>query len=322
MSLALAPLLRAASFEVSAAVDRTEVELGEPFRYTLTLQVSGRMDFPVSVETPKFDGFQASQPMRSDASSWINGAVTEQHSFSWELTPIKAGSVTLPPVKANAKDALNGEVNKSTAAITITVKRPKNAYNASAVQPNMTPLPTYALQPNQPGQPEQQPQGTDDQGLRDIKADRGLPWLRLGAVFGAFAAALALLVWWAKRPVEEEQTFVPVRDPRSTAFKLLDAALERLRAGDEKGFSVGVGQALRGYLRQRLDLRHEATLAEAIFATRRRLPDQADKDEALELVLRLQLLLYGDAKLVEGDKALLDQGSRRLIETMERLAGR
>src|SRR4051812_49329438 len=106
--LGLAPQARAASFELSASVDRTEVELGEPLHFTLNLQVNGRMDFPVQIDTPKFEGFQAGQPMRSDASSWTNGAVTEQHSFTWELVPIKAGTLTIGAIRANAKDAING----------------------------------------------------------------------------------------------------------------------------------------------------------------------------------------------------------------------
>src|ERR1035437_6592104 len=109
LSFGLAPLLLGATFEVGASVDRNEVELGEPLHFTLTLKVNGRMDFPVQIDTPKFDGFQAGQPMRSDSSSWVIGAVAVQHSFTWELLPIKAGTVILPVIKANAKDAVNGE---------------------------------------------------------------------------------------------------------------------------------------------------------------------------------------------------------------------
>ena len=319
--LTLATTLGAATFEVGAAVDRNEVELGESLHYSLSLQVNGRMDFPVQIDPPKFEGFQASQPMRSDSSSWVNGAVTEVHSFSWELIPIKAGTLTIPAVKANAKDALNGEVNKVTAAISIKVKRPKNAYSAASVPtPGAAPLPTYALQP-QSQEPPANP-APDESGLRDIKADRGLPWARLGMVFGVFAAFLALLVWWARRPDKPAPDFGPVRDPRSAAFALLDAALKRLAAGDEKGFTIDVGHALRGYLRQRLDLRQETTLAEAMRKCRQRLPDSVDREKAEDLLLSLELLLYGDAKFSPADKTLLDQGSRTLINTMERLAGR
>jgi hypothetical protein len=297
-------------------VDRVEVELGEALRYTLVLQVNGRLDFPVQIETPKFEGFQAQGPGRTNSSTWINGAVTEQNIFSWDLIPIKVGTLQLPPIKANGKDAATGEVVKQTKGFSITVKRPKNAYNGLAPQAPQA-LPTYPLQSQAQPSP-----ALDDTGLRDIKADRGLPWLQLAGVFGAFGAVLALLAWVARRPGREEPVLPTVKDPRALAFKQLDAALQRLAAGDEKGFALGAGQALRGYLRQRLDLRYEATLGEAVRAAARRLPDAADKEAARELLLRLELLLYGDAAFKAADQGLLDQGSRDLINTMERLAGR
>jgi hypothetical protein len=308
-----ASTLMAATFDVTASVDRTELELGESLRYTLSLQVNGRMDFPVQIDQPRFDGFQAQGPGRQDGSSWVNGTVTEQHVFIWDLVPIKAGTLEIPAIKANAKDAANGEVIKSTPAFSIKVRRPKNAYNGLA--PVATPLPTYGLQ-------SQPTPGMDDTGLRGIKGDRGLPWGPVGAVLGAFAAVLAFLAWWARRSGEEEPALPVVKDPRALAFKQLDAALQRLAAGDPPGFVLGVGHALRGYLRQRMDLRTEVTLAEAVRACVRRLPDDKDKEGARELLERLELLLYGDVPFKADDKALLDQASRNLINTMERLAGR
>lgn len=316
LSLAVSAPLRAASFEVNASVDKTEVELGEPLRYTLTMQVNGRLDFPVQIDQPKFEGFQVQGPGRADSSSWINGAVTETHQFVWDLTPIKSGTLGLPPIKANAKDALTGEVVKSTQSFTIKVKRPKNAYNGLN-QPQA--LPTYGIQ-NQAQ--EEPPQTPDDSGLRDIKVDRGLPWLALAGIFGAFGAVMALLVWWARRPTEEEPALPTVRDPRALAFKQLDAALQLLAKKDEKGFVLGAGQALRGYLRQRLDLRREVTLAEAMRECARKLPDAPDRDLNRELLLRLEVLLYGDAAFKAEDKDAIDGGCRQLINTMERLAGR
>ena len=309
--------LSAASFDITASVDRTEVELGEPFHYTLSLQVMGRMDFPLQVDQPKFDGFQASGPMRSDSSTWNNGAITEQHSFTWELVPIKAGTVVLPPIKADAKDAVNGEVVKAGPAITIQVKRPKNAYSAASGVVNPQAFPTYAL----PTQQDTPPPDADD-GLRDIKADRALPWLRLAGVLGAFAGVLALLVLWARRPSQEENPLPQVRDPRSLALRQLDEALARLAAGDEKGFVLGVGKAVRGYLGQRLELRREATLSEAFKILLRQIPDKADQESAEALRLRLEVLLYADAPFKTEDKSMLDSQSRHLIDTLERLTKR
>jgi hypothetical protein len=298
---------KAATFEMGAAVDRLELELGETMHYRLSIQQSGSFDFPIQYELPKFEGFQVRGPGHQGFTSMINGSFVKQDIETWELVPIKAGTLEIPPLRANAKDAANGEQVKTTAAFSIKVKRPKDAYKLA----EPTPLPTYALN----AQPTPVP---DEEDLNAIKPDRGLPWLQIGAVLGGFGACLALLAWFALRPPKP----VPVASGRALAFKQLDAALQLLAKGDQHGFTVAVGQALRGYLRLRFDLRHEATLAEAMAHCRRRLPDAAERDKAEALRLRLELLLYADTKFQASDKDFLDLGSRALINTIERLAGR
>lgn len=316
LGLSAAATLPAATFEVTASVDRQEVELGEPLHLSLTWQENGRFDFPVQPEPFQADGFNAAQVGNNSSFNWVNGAQSVTHSVVLELTPFKAGDLLIPSLKFTAKDAQSGETVKMTPAFHIHVRRPKNAYNGLAPQP--TALPTYGIQ----NQAQETPPAPDDSGLRDIKADRGLPWGPLALIFGAFGAVMALLVWWARRPTEEEPALPTVRDPRALAFKQLDAALQVLAKGDEKGFVLGAGQALRGYLRQRLDLRREATLAEAMRECARKLPDAPDREASRELLLRLEVLLYGDAAFKAEDKAGIDGASRQLIDTMERLAGR
>jgi hypothetical protein len=311
LGLAATPA-KAATFEVSAAVDRIELELGEPMRYNLSLQVSGSFDFPVQFDPdpPKFEGFQVRGPGHQGGMAWINGVITKQDIYTWELVPIKVGTLVIPSIKASGKDAANGEQVKTTAAFTIKVKRPKDAYKLPPlVAP--TPLPTYALN----AQPTLVP---DEEDLNAIKPDRGPPWLPIGGLLAGFGAVLALLAWLARRAPKP----VPVANGRAIAFRELDAALQRLAQGDQRGFTIGVSQALRGYLRLRFDLRHEVTLVEAVAQCLRRLPDAADREKAANLRLRLELLLYGDAKFETADKDFLNLGSRALIDTIERLAGR
>jgi hypothetical protein len=298
-------LLPAATFTLNAGVDRTEVELGEPLRYTLTVQVDGRLDFPVQLETPTFEGFQAGGPQQSDSTSWVNGAVSETHSWTWELVPVKAGTLTLKPVHANAKSALTGEIKKETPSIKVQVRRPKNAYNPNALAPPPEAQPTPVV--NLPG----------DDSLRDIKPDLGLPWGKLAAVIGGFTAVLGLLVWLAlrRRPDEMPVEAAPA-DPAAHALARLDQLKQQWRPGEEAAYARDAYTILRDYFRHRLALRHEATLSEALRAARGR-ARSLDSDYGQDLRERLELLLFGDARFVEADRETLVEGARESINALE-----
>lgn len=291
----------AGTFQLSASVDRTELELGDSLQFTLSLTVDGSLTFQPNVVTPTFDGFDAQGPSQSYSSSWINGASTLVYTWTWELEAKKAGRLVLGPYHASAKDALNGDIQRSTDPIVVTVHRPKGLNY---------PLPSQAAG-------SQSGQEPDAGSLRGIKPDRGIPWALMAEAFGGL---LLLLVVFAligqHNPPQVVEEPLPA-DPAQAAIARLDRAQKDYLSGaDGRLYAIKVGEALRLYLRQRLDLRAGLTLGEAIRTLRLQAPHvQPQRVGALRQ--RLELLLYGGSEFRPEDREQLDLDARGLIRGLE-----
>lgn len=293
-------------FTIDASVDKDKVELGEALRFTLRLHVNGSLDFPPQMEQPKFDDFNAQGPQQGSNVTWVNGQVSMDYSWTWELVPMKAGTLTLGPYVAKAKDAKAGEIVRSTKAISLQVRRPKKlAFN----------LPEPGAQPPPPP-PEP---GADE--LRDIKPDRGLGWPFWAALLGSLAALVSFAAWWLlwRKPLPKAEP--KPRDPGQHALHELEMARQECGPGGEAVYVRRAATVLRAFLRHRLDLRHEATLAEALRSALTRASGER-RQEVLDLRLRLELLLYGDVKPEPADVEDLHPRLRELIMEIEENATR
>jgi len=294
----------AGTFQINAAVDRTDLELGDTLQFTLNLTVDGSLTFQPTVATPIFEGFDAQGPNQSYSSSWVNGASTLVYSWTWQLEAQKPGRWVLGPFHASAKDALNGNIDRATAPIVVTVRRPRGLNY---------PLPAGAVNS---AQQDQEPD-PDSGSLRGIKPDRGIPWALMAEVFGALLAFLSLLAWLAQHnPPKVLEETLPA-DPAQAAMARLDRAMQALLASaDGRIYAVSVGEALRLYLRQRLDLRAGSTLGEAIRGLRLQAPHVLPQRVGL-LRQRLELLLYGGSEFRPEDRELLDLDARAVIRGFE-----
>jgi hypothetical protein len=290
------------TFEVTASVDRHELELGESLRLTLSLSVQGQLDFAPQLEQPRFDGFEARGPQQLQSMQWVNGSVSVNQSLVWELTAVKAGRLTLGPFVVSGKDARLGDIVKKTQALTVTVRRPKN-------------LAFKALATPGPGEEGWQAPQRDEEQLRDIKPDRPFPWLRVGLWVGGSLAALALLLtWWRRRPPVPLGP-PPPRDPAQWALEQLERLRQGLQSGGERTFVLACAALLRDYLRHRLDLRFEATLNEGLRELARR---AKDLDDPREVGRRLDWLLYGGGTVEPADADWSYQSVRAVIIAAER----
>lgn len=299
--LCLSQLARAGTFEVVASVDHDHLELGESLQLSLTLKVQGQLDFPPQLEQPKFDGFDAQGPQQRQNVTWVNGAVSIQQGLVWELTAMKAGTLTLGPYVIHAKSAKNGDVTKATQPITIHVSRPKGL-NFPGAQPQ----PTVDLS-RVPGTAP-----NPDDGLRDIKPDRPFPWawVALGALLGLGAMG-GFLTWWRRRP-KAPPPMVVKRDPAQWALEQIEKA-RQAAAGDLDDATLNkVAELLRQYLRQRFRLADEVTLTEALRVALRTVPWQG-----LEPLLaerdRLYRLLYGGEGTEATPPAEFFEAARRWV---------
>jgi BatD DUF11 like domain len=290
----------AGTFQLDASADHTELELGDTLQFTLSLTVDGSIMFQPTVSTPTFDGFDAQGPSQSYSSTWINGASTVVYTWTWELEADKPGRFVLGPYKASGKDPLNGDIERSTTPIVITVRRPQGINY---------PMPSQGASP--------QDQGPDAGSLHDIKPDRGIPWMLMAGVFGGLLLLLLVLALVAQHnPPKVAEEPLP-SDPAQAAIARLDRAVRDYLAGsDGRAYATNVGEALRLYLRQRLDMRPGLTLGEAIRTLRLQAPQlQPQRIQALRQ--RLELLLYGGSEFRPEDREQLDLDARGLIRGLE-----
>jgi len=290
----------AGTFQLSAGADHTELELGDTLQFTLNLTVHGSLTFQPTVSTPTFDGFDAQGPTQSYSSSWINGDSTIVYTWTWELEAKKPGRFVLGPYTASGKDALNGDMASATRPLVITVRRPKGINY---------PMPAQAASNTEPG--------PDAGSLRGIKPDRGIPWALMAEVFAGLLGLLVVLALVAQHnPPQVLEEPLP-SDPAQAAIARLDRAVRDYIGGsDGRVYAVKVGEALRLYLRQRLDMRQGLTLGEAIRTLRQRAP-QVQPQRVKALLQRLELLLYGGSEFRAEDRELLDLDARGLIRGLE-----
>jgi hypothetical protein len=298
--LLAAPAL-AGTFDMTASVDRDHLELGESLQFSLHVRLNGRMDFSPQMDQPTFPGFQAQGgPSQSQSISWVNGAMSMEVVYTWELVAQKSGDLVLGPYRATGKDALAGNLVRETKPIHIHVSRPKNlGFSLPSQNPTAEPTP--------------------DEAIRDIKADRPFPWGLLAAAAAVVAGLGGLLLWWWLKPPKPKQEFVP-RDPAQLALEQLERLRQALEPGGEPEFVRASTGVLRQYLRFRLDLRNEATLAEALRALQRATPTLAASTVA-EWKLRTELLLYAGRESQPADADAVYQGARSLILEHERQRG-
>jgi hypothetical protein len=241
--------LSAHAVEVSlhAQASKDKVQLGESLVYQLTLNLQGQTQFSPQLALPKeFPGFQIVQgPQQQQSMNWVNGTVSQSWTFSWEIAPIRAGTLKLAPVKVTLKNPSGDEVKESE-ALSIEVPRGKaNPFLAG---------PTPAMATPQPPQP---------MDLRPLKADLGLPWLILGLLALAVAGSAALILWLIFRPGKPRPAVPAVRNPGQLALFDLENARSLMKDGDLSAYFLEIARILRSYYRSRLSFpRPETTLLE------------------------------------------------------------
>src|SRR5260221_110047 len=222
--------LRAGTFDLSAAVSKADLELGETFTLSVVVAQDGNFTFSPQLEQPSFEGFQVQGgPRQGQQVNWVNGAVSARVTLQWELAPLKSGNLTLGPFKATAKDASVGEVSKTAPAIVIHVAKGQGM----ALPPTPTP---------DTGAANAASQELDE--LHDIKPDLGFPWARAGLLAVAAGSILGLILWYFFKPKKPRKIEV-VRDPGQVALLDLEKAAALLRSGDEEGYYRELARIIR-----------------------------------------------------------------------------
>jgi hypothetical protein len=139
-------LAAAEKLSAQAAVDRTEVFVGESFTFQIQVQghdtpgkpdISGIRDFTVQS--------LGGQQNNSSSITIINGRITQNvrrgYTFSYRLTPKKTGSLIIPPIKVSA-----GGQTVSTQPVHIKAARPTEAEDFK-LRMELSAVKTYVGQP-------------------------------------------------------------------------------------------------------------------------------------------------------------------------------
>jgi hypothetical protein len=126
----LGPLLAYAQVTLEASVNQNPVRIGERFKYTVTLDgVKG------NIIAPDFKNFRiVGGPQSSSNMSWVNGTMSVTSAQTYFLTPLKKGSLTIAPAKANTRD---GEL-KSNSIVLEVVEGDAGAQNQQTNQNKAT----------------------------------------------------------------------------------------------------------------------------------------------------------------------------------------
>lgn len=113
--MAVAGLAGAEEPSLTARVDRVDVVLGDTL--TLQLTLTGERAPDGGLALPALAGFDVAPAGKSENFSFVNGAVSRETIYNYVLTPLAAGTHTIPPFILNVKGR-----SLATEAIAVTVR--------------------------------------------------------------------------------------------------------------------------------------------------------------------------------------------------------
>src|SRR5277367_815987 len=87
---------QAADFQVVAQLDRPQIALNE--QAVLTLTISGASSDLPQPQLPGLVDFQVTNAGESQNFEWINGKASASVTYSYVLTPLKEGHLTIPSI--------------------------------------------------------------------------------------------------------------------------------------------------------------------------------------------------------------------------------
>lgn len=125
-------VLSAADFQIAASLDRHQIALNE--QCVLSLTVSGQAGRLPSPRLPDLPDFQVANAGTSQNFSWINGQASSSVIYTFVLTPLKEGRLTIPPIRL----ALDGQAAE-TQPLSVDVAK-GNPAEISPIQGGAAPL--------------------------------------------------------------------------------------------------------------------------------------------------------------------------------------
>jgi len=235
-------------FDLSATLDKTETETGEPVTLKVVYKGAGNIK---TIPEPILDfppDFEVYDPKTSDNTSLAGGFVSGSKTFEYLIVPRNPGDYKLPVATFSYFDPSQGKY--------VTLKSEEYVLTVTG-EPRQTTINTTAL-----GKEDIELIGED---IRYIQTD-DVFWQKMGKTFlGSWVFFLllaapfiifALLLYKKRRDEQERQDIAGTRSKKATkvAKKRLAEAQSYLNKPDEKGFYREISNALWGYLGDKFNL--------------------------------------------------------------------
>jgi hypothetical protein len=127
----------AAPSQLSARLDRLTLPLGESAQLAITVKGS----LPVEPNVPAVDGLEITPLGQQSSMQVINGAVSAEVRYLYQVTPNHSGNFTIPAIEAAGVG--------STQPVAFRVERTPSGQSAGASRPGSSPLPAPSFAPAQ-----------------------------------------------------------------------------------------------------------------------------------------------------------------------------
>jgi hypothetical protein len=131
ISVLVAPAWAVAN-EISAQLDRSGLALGESAQLSVTIKGSQ----PGEPNLPAVDGLEITPVGQQSSMQVINGAVSAEVRYLYQVTPNRSGSFTIP--------AIGVPGGATTQPIAFRVEKRSNSQNSQSPRPAGSPLPTFS----------------------------------------------------------------------------------------------------------------------------------------------------------------------------------
>jgi hypothetical protein len=110
------------SFDISAELSHSQLVQGVPSQLIVKISGKGNPDALNSIVLPKIDNVQLSDPEKNVKPNEVGGAISFEKTFTYALTPLTAGALTIPEIPFCYFDpGAQGYQTKKTAPITVPV---------------------------------------------------------------------------------------------------------------------------------------------------------------------------------------------------------
>jgi hypothetical protein len=123
--------------QISAQLDRLTLPLGESAQLAITVKGSQ----PVEPNVPAVDGLEITPVGQQSSMQVINGAVSAEVRYIYQVTPNRSGSFTIPAIGVSGVG--------STQPVAFRVERAPSGQSAPASRPGSSPLPAPSFAPAQ-----------------------------------------------------------------------------------------------------------------------------------------------------------------------------